>query len=130
MKKILVTGGAGYIGSVLVRKLLAEGYKVRVVDSLKFGGESIIDLLSNPEFEFIKGDIRDKSITYEACKDVYAVVHLSAIVGDPACAESPIEARVVNYDASVQLYEDSLKNNVQRFIFSSTISTNSNNAPY
>jgi nucleoside-diphosphate-sugar epimerase/O-antigen/teichoic acid export membrane protein len=122
MKKILVTGGAGYIGSVLVRKLLAKGYKVRVVDSLKFGGESIIDLLGNPEFEFVKGDIRDRDIAYETSKDVYAVVHLSAIVGDPACAQSPLEAREVNYYASVQLYEEALKNNVQRFIFSSTCS--------
>lgn len=122
MRKVLVTGGAGYIGSVLVRKLLAEGYEVRVVDSLKYGGESIINLLKNPNFEFIKGDIRDKRTACESTENVDAAVHLSAIVGDPACAKSPVEAREVNYDASVQLYEVSLKNNVRRFIFSSTCS--------
>lgn len=122
MKKVLVTGGAGYIGSVLVRKLLTAGYEVRVLDSLKYGGESIIDLLNNHKFEFIKGDIRNREIASVSTKNVDAVVHLSAIVGDPACSQSPVEAREVNYDASVQLYEESLKNNVERFIFSSTCS--------
>jgi len=59
MKKILISGGAGYIGSVLVRLLLNSGYKVRVIDNLRFGGEAIVDLLNNPNFEFVKGDTRN-----------------------------------------------------------------------
>jgi len=58
-KTVLVTGGAGYIGSVLVRQLLAEGYQVRVLDVLRFGGEPLVDLLSNPAFTFQLGDVRD-----------------------------------------------------------------------
>ena len=60
MKKILVTGGAGYIGSVLVRILLKKGYNVRVLDNLMFGGESLIELFNYPEFEFQKGDVRNE----------------------------------------------------------------------
>ena len=62
MKNILVTGGAGYIGSVLVRQLLSKGYYVRVIDSLKWGGESLYDVMMKKNFELIKGDIRDKTI--------------------------------------------------------------------
>ncbi|MFS8083974.1 MAG: GDP-mannose 4,6-dehydratase, partial [Ginsengibacter sp.] len=57
--KVLVTGGAGYIGSVLVRQLLAKGYKVKVLDSLKFGGEALYDVMLHENFEFVKGDVRN-----------------------------------------------------------------------
>lgn len=60
MKKVLVSGGAGYIGSVLVRQLLQKGYAVKVVDALLFGGEPILDLLTHPHFTFLKGDIRNE----------------------------------------------------------------------
>ena len=69
VKRVLVAGGAGYIGSVLVRLLLKQNYKVRVLDSLLFGGESIVELLNDPDFEFIKGDVRDENIVKIALKD-------------------------------------------------------------
>jgi nucleoside-diphosphate-sugar epimerase len=122
MKTILVTGGAGYIGSVLVRKLLEANYTVRVIDYLSKGGESLLGLLDNPNFEFIKGDIRNQSDLERALKDVWGVCHLAAIVGDPACAKEPEKARSINLDASIQLYNLCNAHGVKKFIFSSTCS--------
>src|SRR5881409_2840413 len=83
-RKVLVVGGAGYIGSVLVRDLLANGYRVRVLDSLACGDESIRDLYSVPEFELVKGDLRHIDPVVRAAMGMDAVIHLGAIVGDPA----------------------------------------------
>lgn len=121
-RKILVTGGAGYIGSVLVRQLLSNGYRVRVLDNLMFGGESILDLLDNPDFEFIKGDITNEHDINEATKDVFAVAHLAAIVGDPACSTNPDLAIKVNRIGSRRVFEAALRNGVNRFVFASTCS--------
>jgi len=119
---ILVTGGAGYIGSVLVRQLLNAGYRVRVLDNLMFGGESILDLLDNPKFEFILGDVRNRKDLDQASKGVFAVAHLAAIVGDPACSASPELAIEVNRNGSKMLFESAVKNGVRRFVFASTCS--------
>lgn len=121
-KRILVTGGAGYIGSVLVRILLEKGHKVRVLDNLMYGGESIIDLLEHPNFEFIKGDTGDVTVLEKALKDIYAVAHLAAIVGDPACAKQPELARKTNLDSSKTLYDKANEMGVERFAFASTCS--------
>lgn len=121
-QRILVTGGAGYIGSVLVRLLLEQGYPVRVLDNLMYGGESIIDLLEHPNFEFIKGDVRNPEDVQIAVQNVYGLAHLAAIVGDPACAKSPELARAINLDASQKLYEQANAAGVQRFVFASTCS--------
>jgi nucleoside-diphosphate-sugar epimerase len=121
-KSILVTGGAGYIGSVLTRLLLEKGYKVKVLDSLKFGGEPILDLLNNPRFEFIKGDIRNESDVKKALPGVYAVAHLASIVGDPACAKEPELARSTNLEGSQTLYRLANEYGVKRFVFASTCS--------
>lgn len=120
--KILVTGGAGYIGSVLVRILLEQGHQVRVIDNLMYGGESIIDLLEHPNFEFVKGDIRNKADVQKAVKDIYAVAHLAAIVGDPACAKNPELTREINTQGSEMLYEIANEAGVQRIVFASTCS--------
>ena len=84
--KILVTGGAGYIGSSLVPLLLADGHSVRVLDSLLHGGDSLLGVWSHPAFEFIRGDICDRAKVQRAVAGMDAVVHLAAIVGDPACS--------------------------------------------
>ena len=122
IKRVLVTGGAGYIGSVLVRILLEKGYQVRVLDSLKFGGEALYDVAQNPDFEFIKGDIRNNEDIDKALRGMEAVAHLAAIVGDPACSKFSDEAREVNWDASVSLFERAEKAGIKRFVFASTCS--------
>src|SRR6266568_3529916 len=107
--KILVTGGAGYVGSTLVPLLLAEGHRVRVFDVLLHGGESLLGVWSHPTFEFVQGDICDRTKRQAALVGVDAVVHLAAIVGDPACAREPDLARSVNLESSIALIEDSQK---------------------
>jgi len=121
-KKVLVTGGAGYIGSVLTRQLLEKGYNVRVLDCLMFGGEPIIDLLNSPAFEFVKGDVRNEADVRKALEGVDYVAHLAAIVGDPACAQQPELARDTNLEGSKLLYRIANEMNVSRFVFASTCS--------
>ncbi len=120
--KVLVTGGAGYIGSVLVRQLLNKGYTVRVIDSLKFGGDALYDVMLNPNFEFMRGDIRNAEDVSKALEGIDAIAHLAAIVGDPACKKFSEEAKEVNWDASVALFEAAEKAGVKKFVFASTCS--------
>lgn len=122
IKRVLVTGGAGYIGSQLVRILLKEGYTVRTIDSLKFGGHTLIDVFTNPNFEFYKGDIRNESDLRNALQNVDAVCHLAAIVSDPTCMAFPEEATQVNVDASILLHRLCEEFKIQRFVFASTCS--------
>ena len=122
MKKVLVTGGAGYIGSVLVRLLLENKYKVRVFDSLMFGGNSLIDLFNNDNFDFYKGDIRNEADLENALTGIDYVVHLAAIVGDPACAKQPELAKSTNFEGSQLVYTVANRLNVKRLVFSSTCS--------
>ena len=122
MKKVLVTGGAGYIGCVMVRQLLDKGYSVRVIDSLKWGGESLFDLITNNDFELQKGDIRNIEDVKKALINVNYVIHLAAIVGDPACSKFSDEAKETNWDGSVNLFEECEKLGIERFVFASTCS--------
>jgi nucleoside-diphosphate-sugar epimerase len=121
-QKILVTGGAGYIGSVLVRQLLEKNFSVRVLDNLLYGGSSIVDLLHHPNFEFIKGDIRNEAVVSKALKGVFAMAHLAAIVGDPACAQQPELATATNLEGTKLLYQKANQSGVARFVFASTCS--------
>jgi nucleoside-diphosphate-sugar epimerase len=121
-KKVLVTGGAGYIGSVLVRQLLDKGFEVRAFDSLKFSGEALYGVSQHPNFEFQKGDIRNPEQVKKALEGVYAVAHLAAIVGDPACKKFSDEANEVNGKASKDLFEAAEVAGVKRFVFASTCS--------
>lgn len=120
--RILITGGAGYVGSTLAPLLLGAGHQVRVLDRLAYGGESLLGVWANPDFEFLHGDVRDSEIRRQAVTGCDAVVHLAAIVGDPACAREPELARGINLDASLALIDDSRKAGVQRFVFASTCS--------
>jgi nucleoside-diphosphate-sugar epimerase len=120
--KVIITGGAGYVGSVLTALLLAEGHQVRVLDSLAHGGDSLLGAWCHPGFEFVRGDVRDHATVKAAVSGRDAVVHLAAIVRDPACARNPDLARAVNLDASLQLIEESQTAGVERFVFASTCS--------
>jgi nucleoside-diphosphate-sugar epimerase len=120
--RVLVTGGAGYVGSTLVPRLLEGGHQVRVLDSLLHGGESLLGMWANPDFEFRLGDVRNEAAVREAVSGMDAVVHLAAIVGDPACAREPKLAREVNLEASLGLLEQSRRAGVGRFVFASTCS--------
>jgi nucleoside-diphosphate-sugar epimerase len=120
--KVLITGGAGYIGSVLAQTLLAGGHQVRVLDNLMYGGDALLGMWSQQNFQFLLGDVRDPACTAEALAGVDAVVHLAAIVGDPACAKHRDLAIATNRDASLALIEQCGKAGVARFVFASTCS--------
>jgi nucleoside-diphosphate-sugar epimerase len=118
MKKILVTGGAGYIGSVLVPILLELGYDVTVFDSLMFGGNSLFPCFMNKNFKFIDGDVRDTQSLKRHLIDKDVIIHLAAIVGYPACQKNPELTKEVNLDATLRLV-DSIKPH-QYVLFGST----------
>ncbi len=121
-KSVLVVGGAGYLGSVLARKLLERGFKVKVLDILMFGSESIKELLGKENFSLIEGDMRNISTLTQALIDVDAVVNLAAIVGDPACKVTPEAAIETNYLANKTLAEACKYHQINRFVYASTCS--------
>lgn len=120
--KVMVTGAAGYIGSMLASALLQRGHRVVGIDSLLHGGDSLIGLASHPDFHFVRGDIRDRAVIQRVVQGSDAVVHLAAIVGEPACNRDPVHTRAVNLDASLQLLEVARRSGVGRFVFASTCS--------
>lgn len=124
MKTILVTGGAGYVGSGLLRDLLKQGYKVVCVDRLMFGGESLIGIWHDPNFIFYKSDINDhESLDKILEKHNYdAVIHLAAIVGDPACKRESEFANLTNWISTKYLLDRCLSIGIPKFVFASTCS--------
>jgi len=102
-EKILVTGGAGYIGSILVPDLLSIGYKVIVLDNLVFDQTSLLNCCADPNFEFIQGDICDYDKVKALISESDIIIPLAAIVGAPACKRNPSLTRLVNYDAHMNI---------------------------
>ena len=126
-RHILVTGGAGYIGSLLTGELLRVGYRVTVLDDLLFGGESLLAYMAHPDFHFVKTNIWEPRAVRNAVRDDWsrpaAVVHLAAIAGFPACqAVGRQVAWRYNVEATQQVYEQAVELGVGRFIYASTYS--------
>lgn len=121
-ERVLVTGGAGYVGATTCDELLASGREVRVLDSLLHGQENVIADLQSRGVEFRQGDVRDDAARRSALEGVDAVVHLAAIVGDPACALDPAVSQEVNVASTEALVADADAAGVHRFIFASTCS--------
>ena len=122
MKKVLVTGGAGYIGSVLVEKLLEKGYFVRVLDQLIFGKEPLDFAADNPNFELVVGRIEDPYIVEKSMQGINAVIHLAALANDPSCDLDPSLTRQTNYEATRSLIDAAKKAKASRFLFASSCS--------
>ena len=97
--KVLVTGGAGYLGSIMVTDLLAAGHKVRVLDNFMFKQDSLNHCCYNPNFSVVKGDVRQKSTMAKLLKSADVIIPLAALVGAPLCSLDPIGATTVNRDA-------------------------------
>jgi nucleoside-diphosphate-sugar epimerase len=121
-RPVLVIGGAGYIGSWLVRRLLESGQRVRVLDSAIYGLGAIQDILANPYLEFLHGDCRNIQDVVKAMRGVSSVVHLAAIVGDPACEVDRKSTIEINYASTRMLVEIAKGHGIERFLFASSCS--------
>ncbi len=122
LKNILITGGCGYFGNSLIRKLIDKGYNVRCLDLLIYGRDSIKNLSNNNRFIFTQGDIRDEKKVNECLENIDAIVHLAAIVGDKPCEAAPEAAYDINFIGTKKLYQLALKKKIPKFIFASTCS--------
>jgi nucleoside-diphosphate-sugar epimerase len=120
--KVLVTGGAGYVGAELVDELVVAGHDVRVLDVLLHGQEDVAERLASLDVELVRADVRDRDARQRALQGIEGVVHLAAIVGDPACARDPELSNAVNVDGTRALVEDVRAAGVERLIFASTCS--------
>jgi nucleoside-diphosphate-sugar epimerase len=98
-ESVLITGGAGYLGSILSEHLLERGFRVTVLDNLSFGEQSLFHLCADPRFEFVYGDVRDEALVGRLSAEAEILVPLAAIVGAPACDRDPAQAQSVNLDA-------------------------------
>lgn len=122
-RHILVVGGAGYVGNILVRKLLASGARVRVLDKLIFDhGSAIAGILEEPGLSFVHGDMCEPADLEPALEGITDVVLLAAMVGDPVCKKYPDLARAVNEEGAKRLFETLSGRGIDRFVFTSTCS--------
>src|SRR5262245_44154807 len=115
---VLVTGAAGYLGSILCEHLLAKGYKVTAVDSLIYNQLTLLHLCANPSFEFVRADARDEQEMARLIKGKCILIPLAAVVGGPACDRDPWLAQTVNFDAIQML--NRLRSPDQRVIYPNT----------
>lgn len=121
-KSVLVIGGCGYIGSILVRKLLEKGYQVSVLDSMMFGKKSLEVFANHSNLKLIEGDFRNVEVVIRSMKGVSSVIHLGGIVGDPACSLDRDFTIDVNLSATTMLMECCKLMNISQFLFASSCS--------
>jgi len=121
-RTVLVTGGAGYVGSWLVRKLLDREYRVRVLDSFLYGGHGLGEIAGHPDLELVDGDVRHLGSVAQAVKGVDGVIALAALVGDAACDLDRDETEAINYESVRLLAEACRRQGVSRFVFASSCS--------
>jgi nucleoside-diphosphate-sugar epimerase len=122
IKNVLVTGGGGYVGAVLVPKLLESGYAVRVLDLFIYGEQVFDNVRGNPNLELYKGDIRDQSLLRNILPGCDAVIHLACISNDPSFELDPELGKSINFDAFGPLVDISKESGVKRFIYASSSS--------
>lgn len=122
IKKVLVTGGGGYVGSVLVPKLLAADYEVKVLDLFIYGQYVLDAVKDHPGLQLIRGDIRDKNTLNKVIPGCDAVIHLACISNDPSFELNPELGKSINYDAFFGLVDISKANGIRRFIYASSSS--------
>ncbi len=121
-KRVLVTGGAGYVGCVLVPRLIKEGYEVRVLDLCLFGAGGLDAVKDNPKLLIQRGDIRDMCAVQSILEGCDAIIHLAAIANDPSFELDPKLSRSINYDSFRPLVRASRDSGVRRFVFASSSS--------
>jgi nucleoside-diphosphate-sugar epimerase len=121
-KKILVTGGAGYVGAVLVPKLIRAGYEVKVIDLYLYGDHVLKSIKGNPALTEVNGDIRDQELLEREIPGTDVLIHLACISNDPSYELDPRLGKSINYDAFIPLVEISKKNKAHRFIYASSSS--------
>jgi len=121
-RKILVTGGAGYVGAVLVPKLLEAGHRVRVLDLYLYGDDVLAQAKGHPGLSEIKGDIRDRDLVKKALDGMDAVIHLACISNDPSYELDPDLGKSINYDAFVDLVDAAGAAGIKRFVYASSSS--------
>jgi nucleoside-diphosphate-sugar epimerase len=122
MKKVLVTGGAGYVGAVLVPKLLKKGHSVKVIDLYIYGEDVLDSVRDNPNLFQVKGDIRDKELLERELSGCDTVIHLACISNDPSYELDPDLGKSINYDAFITLVDVAKKSGVKNFIYASSSS--------
>ncbi len=121
-RRVLVTGGAGYVGSVLVPRLLRHGYRVTVLDLYVFGEDALAGVKGHPHLTQVKGDLRDEALLRETTRGCDTVIHLACISNDPSFDLNPALGRSINFEAFPPLVKISKENGVRRFIYASTSS--------
>jgi nucleoside-diphosphate-sugar epimerase len=120
--KVTIAGGSGYIGALLTEELLREGHQVKALDRLIHGQDDVAAGLERDGVELIRGDVRDAAARERAIEGADAVVHLAAIVGDPACSRDPELSNEVNVEGSKAVVADAQRLGVERLVFASTCS--------
>ena len=122
MRKVFVTGGAGYVGSVLVPKLLKAGHQVKVIDLYMYGDNVLDSVKGDPNLVQVKGDIRDRELLKKELKGYDTVIHLACISNDPSYELNPDLGKSINYDAMVSLIDIAKQSGVNRFVYASSSS--------